>query len=214
VAGLLAATSPMVVEYAAEGRMYGLALLATATAVLGLARWLDDGRLGTWALGATAAGLAHWFAVPVVAGLALAALVLRGRRALPLLAVSAAAVVPTLLLVALVQLNGTGASAVGWIRGSGGAVPLLALQAWTGDGALLLGALLAAVVAGLLVGQRTTAVVAACWVGLPLAALTARSCSDRCSCRATCCRPCSAWRCSPRWAWPGCRAGRSSAGRD
>jgi mannosyltransferase len=173
VAGLLAATSPMVVEYAAEGRMYGLALLATATAVLGLARWLDDGRLGTWALGATAAGLAHWFAVPVVAGLALAALVLRGRRALPLLAVSAAAVVPTLLLVALVQLNGTGASAVGWIRGSGGAVPLLALQAWTGDGALLLGALLAAVVAGLLVGQRTTAVVAACWVGLPVAAVTA-----------------------------------------
>jgi hypothetical protein len=163
----------MVVEYAAEGRMYGLALLATATAVLGLARWLDDGRLGLWAVGATAAGLAHWFAVPVVAGLALAALVLRRRRALPLLAVGAVAVVPTLGLVALVQANGTGDSAVGWIRGAGGQVPVLALQAWTAGGAALLAAVLLAVAAGLAVGQRTTAVVGACWVGVPLAAVTA-----------------------------------------
>jgi mannosyltransferase len=173
LAGLLAATSPMVVEYAAEGRMYGLALLATATAVLGLARWLDDGRLGLWAVGATAAGLAHWFAVPVVAGLVVAALVLRRRRALPLVAVAAVAVLPTLALVALVQVNGTGDSAVGWIRGAGGAVPGLALQAWTGGGTLLLGALLVAVAVGLLRGQRTTAVLAACWVGVPLAAVTA-----------------------------------------
>jgi mannosyltransferase len=173
LAGLLAATSPMVVEYSAEGRMYGLAVLATATAVLGLARWLDDGRLGLWAVGATAAGLAHWFAVPVVAGLALSALVLRRRRALPLLAVSAVAVLPTLALVGLVQANGTGDSAVGWIRGTGGEVPMLALQAWTGGGSALLAALLLAVTAGLVLGQRTAAVVAACWVGLPLAAVTA-----------------------------------------
>ena len=173
VAGLLAATSPMVVEYAAEGRMYGLALLATATAVLGLAGWLEDGRLGLWAVGATAAGLAHWFAVPVVAGLVLAALVLRRRRALPLLAVAAAAVLPTLALVALVQLNGTGDSAVGWIRGAGGDVPLLAVQAWTGGGTGLLAALLVATAVGLVLGQRTTAVVAACWVGVPLVAVTA-----------------------------------------
>jgi mannosyltransferase len=173
LAGLLAATSPMVVEYAAEGRMYGLALLATATAVLGLARWLDDGRLGLWAVGATAAGLAHWFALPVVAGLALAALVLRRRRALPLLAVSAAAVLPTLALVALVQVNGTGDSAVGWIRATGAEVPVLALQAWTGGGAALLAVLLTAVAAGLVLGHRRTAVVAVCWVGVPLAAVTA-----------------------------------------
>ena len=83
LAGLLAATSPLVVEYAAEGRMYGLALLATATAALGLARWLDDGRLGLWAVGATAAGLAHWFAVPVVAGLALAAAFPAAAKTLP-----------------------------------------------------------------------------------------------------------------------------------
>ena len=173
LAGLLAATSPMVVEYAAEGRMYGLALLATATAVLGLARWLDDGRLGLWAVGATAAGLAHWFAVPVVAGLALAALLLRRRRALPVLAVAAAGVLPTLALVVLVQVNGTGDSAVGWIRGAGGAVPRLALEAWTGGGAVLLVVLLGAVAVGLVRGSRPTAVVAACWVGVPLAAVTA-----------------------------------------
>ena len=173
LAGLLAATSPMVVEYSAEGRMYGLAVLATATAVLGLARWLDDGRLGLWAVGATAAGLAHWFAVPVVAGLVLAALVLRRRRALPLLAVSAVAVLPTLALVALVQLNGTGDSAVGWIRATGAEVPVLALRAWAGGVGPLLAVLLVAVTAGLVVGQRTTAVVAACWVGVPLVAVTA-----------------------------------------
>jgi mannosyltransferase len=173
LAGLLAATSPMVVEYSAEARMYGLALLATATAVLGLARWLDDGRLGLWAVGATAASLAHWFAVPVVAGLALAALVLRRRRALPLLVVSAAAVLPTLVLAALVRVNGEGNSGFGWIRPTGGELPLFALRAWTGGGGVLLAAVLAAVVVGLVRGHRTAAVVAACWVGLPLAALTA-----------------------------------------
>ena len=173
LAGVLAATSPMVVEYAAEGRMYGLALLATAAAELGLARWLDDGRLGLWAVGATAAGLAHWFAVPVVAGLALAALALRRRRAVPVLAVAAVAVLPTLALVALVQANGTGDSAVGWIRGAGGAVPRLALEAWTGGGAVLLVVLLATVALGTVRGSRTTAVVAAGWVGVPLLAVAA-----------------------------------------
>ncbi len=178
VAGLLAATSPLVVEYAAEGRMYGLALLATATAVLGLTRWLEDGRLGLWALGATAASLSHWFAVPVVAGLALAALVLRRRRALPALAVAAAAVLPTLALVALVRGNGNSHPGFAWIRPTGGALPLRALEAWTGGGGVLLVALAVAVAAALVPavlarGQRTAAVVGACWVGLPLAALTA-----------------------------------------
>jgi mannosyltransferase len=88
-------------------------------------------------------------------------------------AVSAAAVLPTLSLVALVQANGTGTSAVGWIRATGGEVPLLAAQAWTGGGGLLLAALLVVALIGLVLGQRTTAVVAACWVGVPLAAVTA-----------------------------------------
>jgi mannosyltransferase len=172
-AGLVTATSPMVVEYAAEARGYGLALLATATAVLGLSRWLDDGRLGLWAVGALAAGLAHWFALPVVAGLALAGLVLRRRAALGLLAVAALAALPTLGLVALVVLNGTGDSAVGWIRDTGGAVPVLALQAWSGSSRLLLPAVLLAAAVGLVRGDRRTAVVAACWVVVPLAAVTA-----------------------------------------
>jgi mannosyltransferase len=75
--------------------------------------------------------------------------------------------------VALVQANGTGDSAVGWIRGTGGEVPLLAVQAWTGGGGLLLAVLLCAAGAGLVLGQRAPAVVAACWVGVPLAAVTA-----------------------------------------
>ncbi len=171
-AGLLAATDPLVVEYAAEGRGYGLALLATATALLGLVGWLQDGRLRLFAAGATAAGLAHWFALPVVAGLVLAALLLRRRAALPLASVAALGALPTLALVGLAQLNGTGDSAVGWIRDTGGAVPQLAVQAWTGGPGLLLVAVLATAAAGLVAGDRTTAIVATCWVGLPVLAVT------------------------------------------
>jgi mannosyltransferase len=172
VAGLLAATSPLVVEYAAEGRMYGLALLATATAVLGLARWLDDGRLGLWAVGATAASLAHWFAVPVVAGLTVAALILRRRRALPLVAIAIAGVMPTLGLIALVRINGEGNQGFEWIRPTGSELPLFALRAWTGGEGVLLVAVLATVAVGVVSGKRA-ATVATCWVGLPLLALTA-----------------------------------------
>ncbi len=88
-AGLLAATNPLVLEYSVEARGYGLALLAVAVTGLGLARWLDGHGLLLFAVGATAAGLAHWFALPVVAGLAVAGLLLRRRAALPLLVVSA-----------------------------------------------------------------------------------------------------------------------------
>jgi mannosyltransferase len=172
VAGLLAATSPLVVEYAAEGRMYGLALLATATAVLGLARWLDDGRLGLWAVGATAASLAHWFAVPVVAGLTVAALILRRRRALPLVAIAIAGVMPTLGLIALVRVNGEGNQGFAWIRPTGSELPLFALRAWTGGEGVLLVAVLATVAVGVVSGKRA-ATVATCWVGLPLLAMTA-----------------------------------------
>ncbi len=172
-AGLLAATSPLLVEYAAEGRGYGLAVLATATAVLGLVRWLEDGRLRLWALGATTAGLAHWFAVPVVAGLVLAALVLRRRAALPVLGVAALGVVPTLGLVALTQLNGIGDSAVGQIDPRGAEVPLLALQAWTGPFLALQWVVGLTAAAGALARDRSTAVVAACWGGVPVLAVTA-----------------------------------------
>lgn len=176
-AGLLAATNPLVVEYAAEARGYGLALLATTVTVLGLARWLDGGRLLLYAVGATLAGLAHWFALPVVAGLALSGVLLRRRQAVALLGVTALAAAPTLLLVGLTQVNGIGDSAVS-IRSVGIILPGLAFEAWSARSVPLLIATVVAVAAGLVGGvrgdqsARRTAVVSACWVGLPLALLT------------------------------------------
>ena len=170
-AGLLAATDPLVVEYAAEARGYGLALLATAVTVLGLARWLDGGRLVLFAAGAAAMGLAHWFAVPVLAGLVLAAVALRRRGAARLVAVAAAAAVPTLALVALAALNGAGGGNVGFIRDTGGRVPWLALDAWAGGSALLAVGTVLAVALGVRRGGRT-AVVAAGWVAVPVLLVT------------------------------------------
>lgn len=178
VAGLLVAVNPLVLEYSVEARGYGLAMLATAGTALGLARWLDDGRLRLYAVGATAAGLAHWFALPVVGGLALAALLLRRRKALPLLAVTAVAVLPALALVALATVQDDGTVTTGWIGDTGGAVPWLSLQAWTRGSALLLVGTLTAAAAGLVLAwrdaaARRTAVVGACWAALPLLAVTA-----------------------------------------
>jgi mannosyltransferase len=176
-AGLLVATNPLVLEYSVEARGYGLALLATAVAALGLARWLDGGRLLLYAAGAAAAGLAHWFALPVLAGLALATLVLRGRAAVPLLAATAAAGTPALALVALAATQDDGATTTGWITDTGGAVPWLSLQAWTaGSLLLLLATLVACGVAAAAARRdrpaRRTAVVGACWVAVPLLLVT------------------------------------------
>ena len=176
-AGLLAATNPLVVEYAAEARGYGLAMLAVAVTALGLARWLDGGRLLLYAVGATGAGLAHWFALPVVAGLALAGVLLRRPSAGALLAVTALAALPTLLLVGLTQVNGIGDSAI-QIQGVGLAVPVRALSAWTTGSVLLLVSTLLAVGFGVAqvrsgsVPARRAAVVGACWVGVPLTLVT------------------------------------------
>ena len=176
-AGLLAATNPLVLEYSVEARGYGLAMLASAAAALGLARWLDGGSAWAYGAAATAAGLAHWFALPVVAGLALAGLLLRRRAALPLLAVSALAALPALALVTLAIAQDDGGVTTGWIGDTGGAVPWLALQAWSRDSVLLLAATLGACLMGLLSGRgggpaRRTAVVGACWVSLPLLVIT------------------------------------------
>jgi mannosyltransferase len=176
-AGLVAATNPLVVEYAAEARGYGLAMLATAVAALGLVRWLDGGRLLLYATGAALAGLAHWFALPVVAGLALAGLVLERRRVVPLAGATVLAVVPALLLVALTQVNGIGDSGVGRIREGEASVPERALGAWVADSRLLLLATLLAVGLAVVVAVRSrgatarTAVVGACWVVTPLTAV-------------------------------------------
>lgn len=165
--GLLAAGNPLVLEYSVEARGYGLAMLATACTALGLARWLDGRSLWPYAAGATAAGLAHWFALPVVAGLVLAALLLRRRAALPLLGVTVLAALPTLALVGLAFSQDTAGTTTGWIRDTGGAVPWLSLQAWGGGSLLLVLATLAAAGTALL-RARTAAVVGVCWVAVPL----------------------------------------------
>lgn len=173
-AGLLAASSPLVVEYSAEARMYGLALLAVTTTLLGLARWLDGAprALLLLGVGATATGLAHWFALPVVAGLALAALLLRGRAAAGAVVVLALGCLPGLSLVGLAAANGSGTPNVDWIAPAAAPVPLLGLQAWTAGSAVLGVAVVAALAAAARATRepsaRPLAVVALCWVAVPL----------------------------------------------
>lgn len=146
VAGLVLATNPFVVRYAVEARGYGLAMLATATVVLTYSRWLD-GRpraLTTHALAVAAAGLAHWFALLVPVGLAVAGLVLRRRRALGLLTATAAGAAPALALVLLAVANGVGGSGAEWIPAVGLDAPRLLLRSWSGHNWLLAVATLSA----------------------------------------------------------------------
>ena len=158
VAGLVAATNPFVVQYSAEARGYGLALLATALAALGLARWLDgEARsLLLYGLAGAAAGLAHWFALLVLGGLALAAVLLRRRAAWPVVAATVGAAVPAVALVLLAVGNGFGASGVWWLSDVGGAVPRLLLKSWAGGRAPLLVVTLLAAIGGLALAGRGT----------------------------------------------------------
>jgi mannosyltransferase len=178
IAGLILATNPFVVAYAGEARGYALALLATSLAALGLARWLDaePGALLLYGVAACAAGLAHWFALLVPAAFAVAALVLRRRGAAPLVVVTALAGVPALAIVGLALANGVGGSGAEWIRDVGWAVPRLLIRSWTGGHLALLVAMTAAVAAGAVRGRtghdREARIVALCWVGLPVAAVT------------------------------------------
>jgi mannosyltransferase len=175
VAGLLVATNPFVVAYSAEARGYALALLTTAVAALGLARWLDGEprALALYGAGAAFAGLFHWYALLVVAALAVAAVVLRRRPAVPVVVVAAVAAVPALAVVATALANGVGGSGAEWIRDVGLAVPRLVLRSWAGGNMVLAVAVLAAAVAGALSTDRRPRIVALCWVGLPVAAVTA-----------------------------------------
>lgn len=199
VAGLVLAANPFVVRYAGEARGYALALLATALAVLGLARWLGStperplvdrdphdgpdrpevvgrGRdLLLFGVAGAAAGLAHWFAVLVPLALAVAAVVLRGRRAVPVVAVAVAAASPALGLVAVAVANGVGGSGAEWIADVGLAVPWLTLRAWTGSNPVLLVATAATVAVAVRTARRDRGplVVAGLWAALPVAAVTA-----------------------------------------
>ena len=185
VAGLVAATNPLIVEFSAEARGYGLALLATSLAALGLARWLDERprSLLLYGLAGAAAGLMHWFAVLALVGLAVAALVLRGRRAVPILVVTAAACLPVATLVGVAVANGVSASGAEWIADVGADVPRLLLRSWAGTHVTLLVLTIAAVAAALwprraaAAGesrrQRDALLVAGAWSGIPVVIVTA-----------------------------------------
>ena len=172
IAGLVLATNPFVVAYAAEARGYALAVLAVSVAALGLARWLDGESLHVYGIAAAAAGLFHWYALLVVAAFAVAAVLLRRRQALSVVVVSAIAALPALAVVATALANGVGGSGAEWIRDVGLAVPRLALRSWVAGSWFLLVPMVVAVVAGVVKGERTARAVALCWVGLPVAAVT------------------------------------------
>ena len=170
--GLVVAANPFVVEYAAEARGYGLALLGTGLLALAFARWLDEGR-GTVLLGLAAAGLglAHWFGLLVVAAFAVAAVLLRRRDAGAAVGALAAGSLPALGLVATAVANGVGGSGAEWIADVGGAVPELLLRSWAGRSGWLLALTLVLAAAGMVLGRGRPRLVAAVWLGLPVTAV-------------------------------------------
>jgi mannosyltransferase len=175
LAGCVLAVSPLVLEQAVEARSYGLAVLATGGAALGLVRWLQDPPRGLVLFGFAGAGmgLAHWYAVTVLIAFVTAALVLRGRRALPLLLTGAAAALPAGALVALNLLNGTGGRNAEHLKDTGGRLAGLAVRAWAGGVDPLLYLTVGLAILG---GVRAAAglrAVAASWVLVPLLLLLA-----------------------------------------
>jgi mannosyltransferase len=172
--GLVLATSPLLLEMSVEARSYGLAVLATGGTLLGLVRWLQEPPRGLVLFGLAGAGmgLAHWYAVTVLAAFVVAALVLRGRPALPVLLTGAAAALPALGLVGLAVLNGTGARNAEHLNDTGGQLPDLAAAAWAGGhpALLYLTGGLAVLGAARAAGMR---VVGVCWALVPLLLLSA-----------------------------------------
>jgi mannosyltransferase len=173
LAGLVLAASPLVVEQSVEARSYGLAVLATGAAALGLVRWLQEPPRGLVLFGVAGAamGLMHWYAVTTLAAFVVAALVLRRRRALPVVAVGAVAVGPALAMVAVNLTNGTGARNAEHLKTTHGRLAGLALEVWSGGRmALLVLLLVLAAVAG--ARPSGARVVAVAWAVVPLALLT------------------------------------------
>ncbi|MFP5318980.1 MAG: hypothetical protein ACLGI2_11895 [Acidimicrobiia bacterium] len=174
-AGLAMAANPFVVQFAVEARSYGLAVLATSVAAMGLVRWLDgDGGLRLYGAAGAVAGLLHWFALLPVAALAVAAVVVRGRRAArPVVLTAAAAAVPTLAVVGTAVANGVGGSGAEWISDVGLAVPRLLLKSWTAARWPLVVVTVAAAGYGLVRAGRAPRVVGVAWIALPVALVTA-----------------------------------------
>ncbi|MGY1711176.1 hypothetical protein ACI8AC_16880 [Geodermatophilus sp. SYSU D00758] len=174
VAGSVLAASPLLLEQAVEARSYGLAVLATGGALLGLVRWLQERPRGLLLFGLAGAGmgLMHWYAVTALAAFVVAALLLRGRRALPVVLAGTAAALPVAGLVAVNLLNGTGARNAEHLATTDGALADLAVAAWAGGSRVLQYLTVGLALVGAL---RATGVrvVGACWVLVPLLLLTA-----------------------------------------
>jgi mannosyltransferase len=169
LAGLVLGASPLLLEQAVEARSYGLAVLATGGAFLGLVRWLQEPPRGLLLLGLAGAGmgLAHWYAVTVLAAFVVAALLLRGRRAVPVVLAGALAAVPAVLLVGLNLLNGTGARNAEHLRDTEGTLADRAVAAWAGGVTPLLYLTVGLAVLGAL-RARGIRVVATAWLLVPL----------------------------------------------
>ena len=173
LAGVVLAASPLLLEQAVEARSYGLVLLATGGAALGLVRWLQEPPRGLLLFGLAGAGmgLMHWYAVTVLAAFVVAALVLRRRRALPVVLTGTLAALPAGAMVAVNLLNGTGGRNAEHLNSTEGRLARLALEVWTGERtSLLLLVLALAVVAA--VRARGIRVLGLAWALVPLVLLT------------------------------------------
>ncbi|MGY1638840.1 hypothetical protein ACI78V_19500 [Geodermatophilus sp. SYSU D00742] len=174
LAGVVLASSPLLLEQAVEARSYGLVVLATGGATLGLARWLQEAPRGLllFGLAGTGMGLMHWYAVTALAAFVVTALLLRGWRAVPVALTGAVAVVVTAGLVLVNLLNGTGARNAEHLRDTGGTLADLAVEAWAGGRTPLLYLAVGLAVLGAVRGAGVR-VLGTCWVLVPLLLLLA-----------------------------------------
>ncbi|WP_322780123.1 hypothetical protein [Frankia sp. Cas4] len=167
--GLLCATGPLLVDEAVQARGYGPALLALALCALWFTDWLATGhgvrRMG---VAAAAAGLLHWFTLPVLAGFAVAALLLRGRPGRRAAITIVAASVPAALLVSWSLAGGTNGApsppAVGLL------LPVDAVRDWSEGLAALSIAVTVAAVLG--VWRSAHRVFVLCWTVVPMLLIT------------------------------------------
>ena len=169
LAGLVLATAPLLLEQAVEARSYGLVVLATGGALLGLVRWLQEPPRGLVLFGLAGAGmgLAHWYAVTVLAAFVVAALLLRGRAAVRVAVVGVLAVLPVVGLIGVNLRNGTGSRNAEHLRDTAGTLADLAVEAWAGGRTPLLYLTVGLAVVGALRGAGVR-VVGACWLLVPL----------------------------------------------
>ena len=169
LAGLLCATGPLFFDEAIQARDYGPAMLALALCALWFREWLVSGNgLARTASAAAVAGLMHWFTLPVIAGFAIAALVVRRRSGIRAALALGAASIPAGLLVGWSLAGGTAGAPspprVGWW------LPVDAVRDWSRGMTVLSIALAAVALIGLLRARRRIFVV--CWAVVPMLLVT------------------------------------------